>query len=92
MNIVKVESDERGCKAMVPDHIWADLMDEDDGIIEDPRATFHLVYVDGNLRGFEVHIQGCTRLQMRRPRYVDGRWTVWDDWNIDCPDTNWAYE
>ena len=89
VNIVKVDSDKRECEAKVPAHIWADLMAEVDGIIEDPRATFHLVYVDGSLRGFEVRILWSVVLQVRQPRYVDGRWAVWD---TDCPESNWAYE
>ena len=89
VDIVKVETVKRECESTVPDYVWADLMAKVDGIIDDPRATFKLVYVDGSLRGFEVRIQFSTVLQVRRPRYVDGRWAVWD---IDCPDTNWAYE
>ena len=87
MNIVKVDSDRGECEGKVPAHIWADLMAEVDGIIEDPRATFHLVCVDGSLRGFEARIQRSVVLQVRQPRYVDGRWAVWD---TDCPESNWA--
>jgi hypothetical protein len=73
---------------MVPPHVWAELMSEMDGVIEDRRASFHKVYVGGSARGFEVRIQCCVVLQMREPRSVDGRWAVW---YLDCAESNWAY-
>ena len=88
MEIEKSDADKRECEELVPDYVWADLMAEVGGIIEHPKATFHRVYVNGNLRGFEVRIQDSVVLQVRRARYADGSWTAWAD---DCPESNWAY-
>jgi hypothetical protein len=89
MNIERMASDVWEARDALPVDVWNELMAEFDGIITDPRAEWRAVYVDGSRRGFEVRFGEDVILQVRRPRYVDGRWAVWD---IDCPESNWAYE